>query len=91
MFFTMVFILHEEEVNQFLGMAFVSGMFSEKEMSIRALDYVPGSPFPTPATIDVSGHWKLMGFSRFFLSHMLLFCIHYCFMQWFGINIFLCL
>jgi hypothetical protein len=60
---TIVFILHEEEVNMFPGMAFYRGMFMESEVSMRALEHQVEAPFPIRATIDVAGHWRLMGFS----------------------------
>jgi hypothetical protein len=37
---TLVVIIHEEAVNQFLGMAYFGGVFSGSEVSIRAMDYI---------------------------------------------------
>jgi hypothetical protein len=76
---TIMFILHEEDVNQFPMMAFFGGMFSEAEVSVHALDHVVEAPFPIRATINVAGHWKLMRFLWFSLSHVFLFCIRQCF------------
>jgi hypothetical protein len=73
---TIVFILYEEEVNMFPGMAFYGRMFTESEVSVRALEHRAEAPFPMRATIDVAGRWRLMGFS---LSHVLLFCFRQCF------------
>ena len=38
---SIIFVLHEEEVNQFLGMAFYGGVFFEGEVSVRALHHEP--------------------------------------------------
>ena len=46
----MVVIIHEEAVNQFSGMAYFGGVFSEGEVSVRAIDYIPEDPYPIKAT-----------------------------------------
>jgi hypothetical protein len=52
---TLVLIVHEEAVNQYLGMAYFGGIFSGGEMSVRAMNYILEHPYPVRATIDVSG------------------------------------
>jgi hypothetical protein len=42
---TIVFILHEEEVNMFPRMAFYGGMFMESEVSVRALEHQAEAPY----------------------------------------------
>ena len=69
-----MFILYEEEVNMCTKMAFYGGMFMESEVNVQALEHHIEASFPMHATIDVAGRWRLMGFSQFSLSHVLLFC-----------------
>jgi hypothetical protein len=71
----LVVIIHEEAVNQFPGMAYFGGVFSEGGVSVRARDYIPENPYPVRATIDVVGFWRLRGFSRFSMIHLVLSCI----------------
>jgi hypothetical protein len=52
---TLVVIIHEEAVNQFPGMAYYRGVFSEGEVSVRAMSYSPEEPYPVRATINVAG------------------------------------
>jgi hypothetical protein len=75
---TMVVIIHEEVVNQFPGMAYLGGVFSGREVSMRALDYIPEYPYPVRATVDVAGYWRLRGFSRFSVVHLILSCNSQC-------------
>jgi hypothetical protein len=75
----LVVIIHEEAVNQFPGMAYFGGVFSEGEVSVRAMDYIPEDPYPVRATIDVASFWRLRGFSRFLIMHLVLSCIGQCF------------
>lgn len=60
---TLVVIIYEEAINQFLGMAYFGGIFSRREMNVKAMDYVLEYPNLKRATIDVSRRWKLRGFS----------------------------
>jgi hypothetical protein len=76
---TIVFVLHEETVNQFPGMAFYEGVFSEGGVSMRALEHGVVAPYPVRATLDLAGQWRIMGFSRYSISHVVLFCIRQCF------------
>jgi hypothetical protein len=46
---TLVVIIHEEAVNQFPGMEYFGGVFSEVEVSVRAMDYIPEDPYPVRA------------------------------------------
>jgi hypothetical protein len=54
-------------------------VFSEGEVSVRAMDYIPENPYPVRAIIDVVDFWKLRGFSQFSVIHMILSCIGQCF------------
>jgi hypothetical protein len=77
---TLVIVLHEEAVNQFLGMAYYGGMFSRRELSVRAINFGSDPPFPVRATLDVAGVWRLRGFSRFSIVHLVFSYIR----QYFG-------
>ena len=72
---TIVFVLHEEIVNQYPRMAFYGGVFAEVGMSVRAMEHGSVAPFPVRATLDLTGHWRIMGFTRYSISHVVLFCI----------------
>jgi hypothetical protein len=76
---TVVFVLHEEIVNQFPGMAFYGGVFTEGGVSVRAMEHGVVAPFPVRAILDLAGQWRIMGFSRYSISHVVLFCIRQCF------------
>jgi hypothetical protein len=76
---TIVFVLHEETVNQFPGMAFYGGVFTEGGMSVRAMEHGVVAPYPVRATLDLAGQWRIMGFSHYSISHVVLFCIRQCF------------
>jgi hypothetical protein len=56
---TLVIIIHEEAVNQFPRMAYYGGVFSGRELSVRALSFVAEDPYQVRATIDVAGMWRL--------------------------------
>jgi hypothetical protein len=43
---TLVVIIHEEAINQFLGITYFGGVFSEGEVSVRAMDYILENPYP---------------------------------------------
>jgi hypothetical protein len=58
-----VIIIYEEGIDQFPGMAYYRGVFSGREVGVRALDFIPEYPYPVSATIDVVGQWSLRGFS----------------------------
>jgi hypothetical protein len=60
---TLVVIVHEEEVNHFPGMAYFGGVFSGGEVSVWAMEYIPKQSFPVRAMIDVSRRWQMRGFS----------------------------
>jgi hypothetical protein len=77
---TLVVIIHEEAINQFSGMVYFGGVFSEGEVNVRAMNYSPEEPYPMRATIDVAGLWRLRGFSWFFMVYLILACIE----QFFG-------
>ena len=72
---TMVGIIHEESINQFLGMAYFGGVFSEGKVSVKAMSYSSEEPYPMRAIVDVVGLWRLRGFSRFSVVHLILVCI----------------
>jgi hypothetical protein len=74
-----VFVLHEETLNQFPGMAFYGGVFSEGGVSGRTMEHGVTAPYPVRATLDLAGQWRIMGFSRYSISHVVLFCIQQCF------------
>jgi hypothetical protein len=77
---TIVFVLHEEIVNQFLGMVFYGGVFTEGGgVSVRAMEHGVVAPYPVRATLDLAVQWRIMGFSRYSISHVVLFCIRQCF------------
>jgi hypothetical protein len=46
---TLVIIVHKEGVNQFPWMAYYGGVFSGKEVGVRALDFIPKHPYPVRA------------------------------------------
>jgi hypothetical protein len=52
---TLVIIVHEEAINQLPGLAYYGGVFSGREVSVRALENRSGYPYPMRATIDVAG------------------------------------
>jgi hypothetical protein len=52
---TVVFVLHVETVNQFPGMAFYGGVFTEGGVSIRAMEHGVVAPFPVRATLYLVG------------------------------------
>ena len=72
---TIVFVLHEETMNQYLGMAFYEGVFSEAGVSVQAIEHGIVAPFPIRATLDLAGHWRIMGFTYYSISQVVLFCI----------------
>jgi hypothetical protein len=76
---TIVFVLHEETVNQFPSMAFYRGVFTEGGVSVHAMEHGVVAPYPVRATLDLVGQWRIMGFSRYSISHVVLFCIRQCF------------
>jgi hypothetical protein len=77
---TIVFVLHEETVNQFPGMVFYGGVFTEGgRVSVPAMEHGVVAPYPVQATLDLARQWRIMGFSRYSISHVVLFCIRHCF------------
>jgi hypothetical protein len=76
---TLVLVLYKEDVNHHLGMAHFGGIFGDREVSVRALDYIPEGSFPVWATLDLAGFWRMRGFSQFSIVHLVLFCIMQCF------------
>jgi hypothetical protein len=60
-------------------MAYFGGIFGDGEVSVRALDFILEGSFPVQATLDLAGFWRMRGFTRFSLVHMVLFCIRQCF------------
>jgi hypothetical protein len=65
---TIVFVLHDETVNQFPGMAFYGGVFTEGGVSVRAMEHGVVAPYPVRATLDLVGQWRIMGFSRYSIA-----------------------
>ena len=59
-----------------MDMAFYSGVFTEGEVSIRVLHHELVAPNLVQAILDLIGHWSLMEFSYYSISHILLFCIY---------------
>jgi hypothetical protein len=59
-----VFVLHEETVNQFPGMAFYGGVFTKGGVSMRAMEHGVVVPYPVQATLDLAGQWRI--FSLFY-------------------------
>ena len=76
---TLVFVLLEEVVNQYLGMAFYGSVFIAGETSVRAKNHEAKSPFLVRTMMDFGGHWRIMGFSWYSISHVLMFYIRQCF------------
>jgi hypothetical protein len=72
---TIVFVLHEKTVNQFPGMAFYGDVFTEVGVNVHAMEHGVVAPYPIRATLDLAGQWRIMGFSRYSISHVMLFCI----------------
>lgn len=72
---TLVVIIHEEAINQFLGMAYFGGIFSCREVNLKAMDYVLEYPYLKWTTIDVSRCWKLRDFFQFLVIHLVLACL----------------
>jgi hypothetical protein len=72
---TLVLVIHEEAINQHPRMAYFGGIFSDGKVSVRALDYIPEHSYLVRATLDLAGFWKMRGFSRFSVVHLVLFCI----------------
>jgi hypothetical protein len=72
---TIVFVLYEEAMNQYLGMAFYGGAFIASEVSVQAMNHEAVSAFPIRAMMNLVGHWKIMGSSWYFVIHVLLFYI----------------
>ena len=52
---TIVFILHEEIVNQCPGTTFYGGIFFEGGVIVRAIEHGVVAPFPVRATLDLVG------------------------------------
>jgi hypothetical protein len=53
---TIVFVLHEETMNQYPRMAFYGGVFAEGGgVSVRAMEHGVVAPFPVRATLDLAG------------------------------------
>jgi hypothetical protein len=59
---TIVFVLHEETMNQYHRMAFYRGTFTKEEVIMWVMEHEAVVPFPVRATIDIAGHWRVMGF-----------------------------
>jgi hypothetical protein len=57
---TIVFVLHEEAVNQYPGMTFYGGVFAEEGVSVRAMDHGVVAPFPIRATLDLAGQQRCL-------------------------------
>jgi hypothetical protein len=51
-------------------MAYYGGVFSGREVGVRALDFILEYPYPVRATIDIYRQWGLRGFSRFSIVHL---------------------
>jgi hypothetical protein len=70
---TTMFVLHEETVNLYPRMAFYRGVFTDGEVSVRAMAHEVVAPFHVRAIINLAGRWKIMGFSHYSISHVVLF------------------
>jgi hypothetical protein len=70
-----VFVHHKETVNQYPGMAFYGGVFSKGRVSMRAMEHGVVAPFPVRATLDLAGQLRIMGFTCYSISQVVLFCI----------------
>jgi hypothetical protein len=71
---TLVLVLHKEVVNHHPGMAYFGGIFGDGEVRVKALDYIPEGSFPVHATLDLAGFWRMRGFSRYSIVHLVFFC-----------------
>jgi hypothetical protein len=49
--------------------------FSEGGVSVRAMEHGIVAPFPVRAILDLAGQWRIMGFTRYLISQVVLFCI----------------
>ena len=49
---------------------------------MKAIDFGSNPHFPVRATLDVVGYWRLRGFLRFSIVHLVLLCVR----QHFGHN-----
>ena len=76
-----MFVLHEKIVNQYPGMAFYGGVFAEAGVNVQAMEQGVAAPFPVRAILDLSGQWRIMGFTCYSISQVVLFCIGQCYGQ----------
>jgi hypothetical protein len=76
---TLVVIIHEEAINQFLGMAYYGGVLSRGGSECEGNGLHLGGTISSENTIDVAGFWRLRGFSRFLVVHLVLTLIWQCF------------
>jgi hypothetical protein len=74
---TLVLIIHEEVVNQHPRMAYCGGIFSDGEVSVKALDYIPEHPYPMYLRIGriLEDEWVFSVFGGAFsiILHQLVF------------------
>lgn len=59
---TIIFVLHDETMNQYYRMAFYKGTFTKEEVIVQAMEHEAVVPLPMRATIDKAEHWRVMGF-----------------------------
>jgi hypothetical protein len=57
------------------GLLWGGGVFSEGGVSVRAMEHGIVAPFPVRAILDLAGQWRIMGFTRYLISQVVLFCI----------------
>jgi hypothetical protein len=60
-------------------MAFYGGVFSKGGVSVWAMENGVVAPFPIIATLDLAGQWRIMGFTRYSISQVVLFYIRQCY------------
>jgi hypothetical protein len=76
---TLVLVIYEEVVNQHPRMVYFAGIFSDGEVSVRALDYILEHLYLVRATLDLASFWRMRGFPWFSDIHLVLSCISQCF------------
>jgi hypothetical protein len=56
---TVAFVLYEEAMNLYHGVAFYGGKFFLNEVSVWAMGHESVAPFLVPTIMDLARHWRL--------------------------------
>jgi hypothetical protein len=75
-----VFVLHEETMNQYPGMAFYGGVFSKG----GGVEYAGNGAWgcgtiSSHSNTKFGRQWRIMGFIHYSISQVVLFCIRQCY------------